>query len=189
MPRLFFVTGLPRSRTAWLSQFFNHGTVACLHEPTTRCGSMKEVRELMESQQPLGWVGAADPNIGLFAEEWLAEFGHDAPIVAIARPAQHCVISGQRAFGGRPADLEYVTAETARGLNQIEEARGSLPTVRYDQLDEKLPELWAEIGLPDPFPVAHRKALARLNIQVQRTAYDHQDPKFLEWLRSRLGSK
>ena len=188
MPRLFFVTGLPRSRTAWMSVFLTHGPSICLHEPTTRCGSMKEVRELMESQQPLGWVGAADPNLGLFAEEWLAEFGHDTPIVAIARSAQGSVTAGQRAFGGRTTDLEHVAAETARGLKLIEDARG-LPTVAYDQLDAQLSEVWEELGLREPFPTAWHRELARLNIQAQQSSYDQPDPKFLEWLRSRLGSR
>jgi len=33
MPNRFFITGLPRSRTAWMASFMTAGKAVCLHEP------------------------------------------------------------------------------------------------------------------------------------------------------------
>ena len=33
MPKRFFITGLPRSRTAWMAAFMTSGNAVCLHEP------------------------------------------------------------------------------------------------------------------------------------------------------------
>ena len=187
MPQLYFIGGLPRCRTAWLSQFLTHDLSVCLHEPTARCGSMKEVRELMESQRTLGYVGAADPNLGLYTEEWLSEFGHDTPIVCVGRPAHESALSASRAFGYDLAFNHRTICKMVYGYGWLEDQLGGLPTVPLPELDQKLSELWQALGLPEPFPQQRAEEMAKLNIQVQRPP-PQMPPKALDWLRRRLDS-
>tara|TARA_R110000803_G_scaffold34529_4_gene75314 strand:- start:949 stop:1470 length:522 start_codon:yes stop_codon:yes gene_type:complete len=44
----FFVTGLPRSRTAWIANFLTYGDSLCYHEGLNGCNSMKEYQDKLE---------------------------------------------------------------------------------------------------------------------------------------------
>lgn len=56
----FLITGLPRSRTAWLSCLFTHGRVYCHHDAT---GKFPEVSSLAADLMGPGFRGASDSGI------------------------------------------------------------------------------------------------------------------------------
>lgn len=59
MSKLFFITGLPRSRTAWFSAFMTASGYPCLHDAMNECKANKEYKEKIKN--------ISDSNTGLFA--------------------------------------------------------------------------------------------------------------------------
>ncbi len=53
----FLVTGLPRSRTAWMAALLTAHGFPCLHEPEITLGPITEIRRIFD----LGWRGISDP--------------------------------------------------------------------------------------------------------------------------------
>src|ERR1700733_452815 len=83
MPKYFIITGLPRSRTAWLAGLFSTGNVICFHEPINNFSSLKEMKDYLDSL-PYEYVGISDSSIGYYEEFYTDNFS-DAPIVVIDR--------------------------------------------------------------------------------------------------------
>lgn len=83
MPKYFIITGLPRSRTAWLAALFCNGNVICFHEPVNNFSSLKEMKEFLDTL-PYEYVGISDSSIG-FYEKFYTDNFKDAPIVVIDR--------------------------------------------------------------------------------------------------------
>lgn len=57
---MFFITGLPRSRTAWFSAFMTASGYPCLHEGINGCKSIKEykdkIKDISDSNTAFGFV-------------------------------------------------------------------------------------------------------------------------------------
>lgn len=81
---MFFITGLPRSRTAWMAAFLTNGEVFCAHELMNGCHSRQEFYAKMEAVD-----GNSDCGLPLsnFQEVW------DAPTVIIERIPNHEYLS------------------------------------------------------------------------------------------------
>lgn len=71
--RRFFITGLPRSRTAWLAVLCSGDTTICLHDPI---GQMSALEDLDILWQPgsYQYKGIADPGLGFFASKILERY-------------------------------------------------------------------------------------------------------------------
>ena len=65
----FFITGLPRSRTAWLAVAATRGEAICYHEPCGYTKSYDELRKLWN--QPPFVVGVSDSALGVIAGDIL----------------------------------------------------------------------------------------------------------------------
>lgn len=76
----FFVTGLPRSRTAWLSAYFSCGTSFCYHEPMPKISSIDQIGGLYDLPQ-YEHVGISDSGLGFFASEIISKYGPRTIIV------------------------------------------------------------------------------------------------------------
>lgn len=78
----FFITGLPRSRTAWLSLACDmvHGAV-CYHEPLRELSRWDDVGAIWGDPKAQGFVGVSDSGLGLHLGEILAQFGPRTLIV------------------------------------------------------------------------------------------------------------
>lgn len=59
---LFFITGLPRSRTCWLAAYLNHGNTKCFHDLT---GEVKTPVELIDRMLKSGAEHCGDADSGL----------------------------------------------------------------------------------------------------------------------------
>ena len=64
----FFITGLPRSRTAWLANWLSTGEVFCYHDIATRM--LSDVEELpgFFERSPYKHTGVSDPSLGFFMQ-------------------------------------------------------------------------------------------------------------------------
>lgn len=183
--RLFFVLGLPRSKTAWASNLLTHGSSFCFHEASRQVGSMGELRQLMESVEGYDYVGNSDPNLCYLANEFLAEFG-DETRVAIARPKIEVLRSLQAwAPGTKPVAL---TIAGSAGMRVIT-AMGSTPTIHFDDLGpdlEKTREFWEACGLPkDEWNELRARELSTLKVEV--TPDRVCSPEAQRWIYSAIG--
>ena len=67
----FLITGLPRSRTAWLSLFFCTGESICFHEPIGGIRAISDLETLYQSDF-YKHVGISDSGLGFFLD-WILE--------------------------------------------------------------------------------------------------------------------
>lgn len=73
----FFITGLPRSRTAWFSAFMTASGYMCLHEGLNGCKSIAEYKEKIKHK--------SDSNTGFI----FIDAPIDRPILVIHREDRH----------------------------------------------------------------------------------------------------
>lgn len=73
----FFITGLPRSRTAWFSAFMTASGYMCLHEGLNGCRSIEEYKKKIKH--------VSDSNTGII----LVGAPIDRPILVIHREDRH----------------------------------------------------------------------------------------------------
>jgi hypothetical protein len=85
----FLVTGLPRSRTAWLANLLTTGTTLCYHD-AIRFGDPVEL--LMAPIDGVGARGIADSALCCYHDAIFACWP-DAPLVIVRRPFEECVSS------------------------------------------------------------------------------------------------
>lgn len=76
MPKHFLITGLPRSRTAWMAAFMSYGSTVCLHEP-------RNWESVFDSDGPK-FVGISDSGLGFQLDRILYEYA--CPALIIDRP-------------------------------------------------------------------------------------------------------
>lgn len=70
----FFITGLPRSRTAWLANLFTTGESFCFHEGTFICGN--DVNKLPHLLNSTGrqYAGTSDSSLTLYTDRVMEMF-------------------------------------------------------------------------------------------------------------------
>jgi hypothetical protein len=74
----FFIAGLPRSRTAWLANWFTSDSSICLHDAWRYVKNAKELRNLLERIAKVNphckYIGTSDSCNGWFIHELREEF-------------------------------------------------------------------------------------------------------------------
>ena len=132
---LFFITGLPRSRTAWLANYLTHGDTFCLHDGLRGCDSFRDFEHRLASL-PARNAGSADPALLMLIDKVAPRFS-TARWVFIRRDPDECA----REFSPLVPDLRVVTGLAAR----MEEWAGRLGALEipFAQIDERLPEIAA----------------------------------------------
>lgn len=63
----FFITGLPRSRTAWMAAWLSEGDTICRHEPSASISSVEQIPTLWS-----GCAGVSDSGLGVHLG-WILE--------------------------------------------------------------------------------------------------------------------
>ena len=101
MTQYFLITGLPRSRTAWMAAACSAGGSVCLHEPCAALPRWDAVFESVWHQSELAFAGIADHLLGFHLPEIMERA---APrTLVIDRPAAEAKASMRRL--GYDADL------------------------------------------------------------------------------------
>lgn len=67
MSKPFLITGLPRSRTAWMAEFMSNGGCVCQHEPLAKLSDISQLRRVFNS-----YAGISDSGASLFLS-WIME--------------------------------------------------------------------------------------------------------------------
>ena len=89
-----FMLSLPRSRSAWMTEFMRPFVALALHNPLQQCATINELGEKIDAA-PGGRVFVADVSAMFFFDELLLRFP-GARYVVVHRPAREVELSMQR---------------------------------------------------------------------------------------------
>jgi len=164
MKNNFFITGLPRSRTSWLANFFTYNNSFCYHEATRFCANIQDLNELMRSHEA-GNIGDADPALLYLMDDLKKIFPHSR-VVLVERELHETIDS----FIDFYTSYEYKRIqEWIEGLFEIMEQikqRYEVKTVAHDDLNhmETCREVWEYLLPEEPFDVKRWNLLDELYI-------------------------
>lgn len=170
--RHFFVTGLPRSRTAWMANFLTHPPVAfCYHDLLRVDPALKRLHA-----PGAKFVGDSDSALVLEPMRWVQKFP-DARWVLINRPVSDCFesfskwFSGKRVYPGTPPDrgaLARLFTLCARLVDQAEKVLPNVLIVDFESLDEEetIRRVWSWCLPGVDFPLERWRMLNTFQVNV-----------------------
>lgn len=153
----FFITGLPRCRTAWLANLFTYGPAFCYHDGIGYCRHPQELAELLARPGAL-YCGDADSALVLCAQTVVEQFP-EARWLQIIRPMSEALQSfafyfRDQPYPGAPQEWEeqqeiFAMLREANTLLAQTVPPEQLMILTYDQLEEEtlVREAW-EFLLP-----------------------------------------
>ena len=165
----FFVVGLPRSRTAWLSTFFTGNNSFCYHEILRVSGGIDDAIKKLLNRKEM-YVGNSDSSLPL----WMGKVDHilqHSPIVIIERDANEVNNSLINLFG-RDDDWTKTIDLTLEGLEIIKK-RYNYISVDYNELDKQsCLELVSDFCVPNiPFDKDKFETLRSVNVSIDKDLY------------------
>jgi len=127
-PMSYFVVGLPRSRTAWLSVFLSQSGRFCHHEGLNGCRSLDEYSNKLNN--------GGDSSTGLMMIK-LNKLFPDSPVVIIEKnheQVKRCIKWCDDTYGGDSRDYIYQLNE------QMKEIKGL--RINQSDINDRLHEIW-----------------------------------------------
>ncbi len=109
----FLITGLPRSRTAWLAVAATRANVICHHEPSAWLKDPDDLTRLWN--EPNHVVGISDSALGIILPELLQAHGPRTLIVKRSPEAVRSSVAAYLAAGG----LSVADADLSRRLARL----------------------------------------------------------------------
>jgi hypothetical protein len=176
--RYFFIVGLPRSRTAWLSNLFTTGRVFCFHDASRMVKNLPDLHSIVhESRVEADYIGTSDNGLPLMpaALGWYKKQDPEVPVVIVRRPVDEVRRSLHQLHGGQVPQsvLDSMLERSIGGLDLIEGGSNSI-TVRFSDLDSMatLEAMWDHLIPTIPFDMQRAAALRGLNVQLCQPWYD-----------------
>ena len=157
----FFITGLPRSRTAWMAAFLTEGNVFCHHEFLNRCLTREAFYTGMRRNGCR--IGNSDP--GLVITDFQSRFPA-AKTLIIRRPRDDAFASIAAMF---PPDIPVSRAAFESMADNIDRLKGM--QVGFSDLDSAMPDICAYLDLP--YNLERHELFNSLNIQTQDLVLRH----------------
>jgi len=158
----FYITGLPRSRTAWFANFFTYGDSFCYHEASKFWVHNKSLASVM-SGADTRYVGNSDSGLLLYFDEIIRD-APSAKWVIIKRDKNEVEKSLKRIFKHGYTDV----LDIASGLLDRCAAITCAMVVDFDALREFdiMERIWTHC-LPDiPFPVERWRMLNDMKVEL-----------------------
>jgi hypothetical protein len=176
MASLFFITGLPRSRTAWLARFMSAGTVACIHDGIMGCRSGQELVEKV-SKLPGTSVGDSDSGLSLFWPELVTT---RAKWLVVRRDPAESLRSflAMEPYPGIGPIPPLAAAETigrmSEGLDRIEDLFKPM-VVKFEALDDEqtMRRIWHHLTDDfNTFPAWHWEEMRHMRVTIRPETYN-----------------
>jgi plasmid maintenance system antidote protein VapI len=160
--RHFFVTGLPRCRSAWFANLLTYGDSFCFHDAWHGLDSVEAIRPKLESVDNCPQsVGISDPALLLFWRE-MSEWYPDAKWVVVKRDYLDTVRSCTKiTTPNRRASLGPMAEE----LDALTEAMSPLVIDFTDITAETISELENYLDV-DCGPKERIEMLLKFNVQI-----------------------
>lgn len=152
----FLITGLPRSRTAWLSVFFN-----CVHEGMN---GHPTVRSMLDS---LEGGGNSDSSLCLFADQVLEEVARsECRLVVIHRSEAEVRASLRQVWGNRMGlTADEIIDKMLSGYETLRDSPLAYHVNFNDLSDlETMQSLWQFLYLSESFPMERNYRLQAMKI-------------------------
>jgi hypothetical protein len=162
----FFITGLPRSRTAWLAVAATTPTSICVHEPIRDVSSFEQLRDAWLSSNAME-AGVADSGLGLYIDRVIREV---APRTLIVERRFSDVLRSFEAYmAGIEIDIDATVHYLTKLYKALQGAKGSkIRRIDYDDL-QSLEKLGNALNWLIPgADFSHLPDLMEVNIQVSR---------------------
>jgi hypothetical protein len=165
-----FITGLPRSRTYWFSEYFRACGVTAFHELLNGC-SRQEFYEKME-------LGGIDADCGLPITDFQERFP-DAPCVIIHRELKDAFLALSRfskEMGWGPPCIRNMAVLRARlqGLKGLH--------VEYRDIDDRLAEIHQYLAPHVRYCGALADKMRGRNLKVDPALYSVHLESYAEWV-------
>ena len=128
----FLITGLPRSRTAWLAVVATRGNVICHHEPSAWLKDADDLARLWN--EPNQVVGISDSALGIILPNLLREHGPRTLIVKRSPEAVRASVAAYLASGGVSVPAEDLARRLGR-LSAVLEACERSPLVKVVEFE------------------------------------------------------
>lgn len=194
IPKKFLITGLPRSRSAWLAMLMHHDTCWCDHELTAVDPDLKELstREL-QFDHPLRYKAVGTADTGALMVQPVAYWANYRRVL-INRPKHEVFLSFIRrnpvlaADPGAIAQLEVLLDVIEARINETKKQYAFLE-VDFDDLDEyeACDAIWEVIGNQGSHLSLKRfNRFKQMNIQRQdggRPACEESTRRVMELLK------
>ena len=174
--------GLPRSRTAWLANWFTTDRSLCLHDAWRYAQTAEELKAYLLSKAPKGceYLGTADSGNGARFDE-LEDTFPAAPFALIERPLNDAIEATSKLAIVAPKS-ELVTRLAELNL-QHHYLPGGVHRTRYKDLSDQLEmaRLHKHLTPTIPFSFARYALLDQLRVQV------HEEKYLLELTKGKAG--
>lgn len=114
----FFITGLPRSRTAWLANLFSYENSFCFHEALKHCSEVKDIKKVFNGVDKK-YVGDSDSGLPFFIDEVLDLFP-DSKLVLVSRGVSEVIESLEKVFPDYSRlKIEKLVIKTQDAINNM----------------------------------------------------------------------
>lgn len=175
----FLITGLPRSRTAWLANYFTFGCTECWHDELLN-GPEQLIRKMCRfntwlTKTPI-MLGHSDPANLLYWQELEEALDHPKWVIVWRNPDE--VLKSCRRF--IPASAERKVLAMTSLISDLTESGATILNVDFDRLDARLPEIEQYLGLKNFCPESRREMLCRFNIQIEAQTLKHEVKQILK---------
>ena len=159
---LFWITGLPRSRTAWFALAMRGSRSSCTHELTAHCQSFSALKARWRYGSSAEYRGNADSACGLHITRILNELRPRTLI--IRRPIGEVADSLGKFMG---YDLKPILANLEQLDAALDVRHELVRTVAYKDLNDR-DLLASAVEWMVPCQVNHALSLKEFNIQAER---------------------
>ena len=156
----FFITGLPRSRTAWLANYFSYGLSVCWHDLLHRMS----LRDIMAGLAKTGatYGGYSDPALLLHWRE-VVKLYPEAKWILIDRPTAEVAKSWKQITGDK---TEAFLEDLIQEMNQLASSVADGYLVKYNGIDQQLEKMAALVTPSYVCPPWRANMLKTFNVQI-----------------------
>ena len=145
----FFVIGLPRSRTAWLSLFLTDDKRICYHEGIDGCNSIC---------QYINKIGSNGDSSTFLMNLDINKLFPDSPVLIIENDINRTITYTEETYG------YYVPMQIYELRYKMDKIKGM--RIYINEIDDKLELIWKYLR-GDKFNKKRAELFSRMNIQVQ----------------------
>ena len=154
----YFITGLPRSKTAWASLYFSRGNYVCHHELIAQHG----VNACLNFEPSVGIMeGNSDAGLIILFEEFLKRFPV-SPWINIIRSDEDVLKSGIK-YGIALPNIRFAI-KRQKQFREAMEGNPEYLEIPFDFTDLELEEACEHIGIE--YSQSHTDRMRKYNIQL-----------------------
>ena len=170
MEACYFITGLPRTRTAWLANLFSYQESFCYHEALKHVSSVNGLVEFLKATDAK-YVGDSDSGLPFVMEQVIDHFTN-ARLVVIERDPNSVIESLRKAFPFASVDFPEMVLRAAHAIEELKKKFRPLVVAHRDlERMEICRRVW-DYCLPDvPFNERRWQMLDPLTVEIRPDKY------------------